>query len=113
MSHLTILPTVLRDIELLVSSLEALGFQPRSGGVLEGFGGEAQGVDVQVSTGDVSLGWCRQGDGSLALVGDLQRMSRSTRVQDLLSRITRRYAAMLALREAGRDVPEAKVCVSF
>ena len=114
MSHLSILPTVLRDAELLASSLEALGFEPSRGGVLAGFAGEQQAVELRVAVAPgLNLGWRRQPDGSLALVGDLQRLSRSTRVQHLLARITRRYAAALALREAEQAFRGAEVSVGL
>ena len=48
MSHLSILPTVLRDPELLAGSLVQLGFTPRFGGQLEGFAADAQPVLLQV-----------------------------------------------------------------
>ncbi|MFU8884405.1 MAG: DUF1257 domain-containing protein [Cyanobacteriota bacterium] len=112
MSHLSILPTVLRDAEVLAASLEALGFPPRWGGALEGFAGETEPVLLQVRcSAGLSLGWCRQADGSLALVGDLQRLSRSSSLQGLLARITRRYAATLALADAKRHLGAAQVCV--
>lgn len=112
MSHLSILPTVLRDADLLAASLEALGYQPSRGGVVEGFAGECQPVDLQVTVvGGLQLGWRRQADGSLALVGDLQRLSRTAKVHDLLGRITRGYAAALALQEAERHFRGAEVSV--
>jgi hypothetical protein len=109
MSHLSILPTVLRDAELLVASLEGLGLHPGRGGELCGFQ-ESRPVEVQVSVGDgLALGWCRQPDGSLALVGDLQRLSRSQPLQRLLGRITSAYAARQALQQAAEHLPGAVV----
>jgi hypothetical protein len=100
MSHLSILPTVLRDPEL-VSSLEQLGLCPLRGGLMIGFADEPQPVDVQVALpGGESLGWQRQADGSLSLVGDLQRISRSRSLQALITRLTRCYAARQALQQA-------------
>jgi len=113
MSHLSILPTVLRDADRLAASLVAAGLEPRRGGRLEGFAGEQQPVDLQVRLADGQrLGWARQADGSLALVGDLQRISRSTRLQALISAITRRYAAGKALADAARQLGNAQVSVS-
>lgn len=110
MSHLTILPTVLRDTEVLAASLRDLGFEPRLGGQLCGFAGESEPVDLQVRLGaDLSLGWRRQQNGELALVGDLQRLSRSQGLPPLLGRLTRRYAARLALRQAARELPTATI----
>ena len=54
----------------------------------------------------------RQGDGSLALVADLQRLSRAQELQQLLGRITRRYAAEIALREASTLCAETQVSMS-
>jgi hypothetical protein len=112
-SHLTILPTVLRDAEGLAASLKALGHNPIYGGVLNGFAGERQPVLLQVvlPAGE-RLGWQRSNDGSLALVGDLQRLSRSQTLQRLLGAITRRYAAELALRQAASEFPGAQVTVA-
>lgn len=111
MSHLSILPTVLRDADHLVASLESLGLQPIRGGSLCGFQ-ESQPVEVRVEFADgQSLGWSRQSDGSLSLVGDLQRLSRSRPLQRLLGRITRAYAARQALAEAAAQLPGAVVKV--
>jgi hypothetical protein len=111
-SHLSILPTVLRDAEGLAASLAALGHSPEWGGQLEGFAGETQPVDLQVTlSSGVQLGWTRHTDGSLALVGDLQRLSRSQTLQRLLGAITRRYAAEMALREAASQLSGAQVSV--
>ena len=111
MSHLSILPTVLRDADHLVASLESLDLSPIRGGDLRGFQ-EICPVEVRVTLADGhALGWSRQSDGSLALVGDLQRLSRSLPLQRLLARITRAYAARLALAEAAEHLPGAVVQV--
>ena len=110
MSHLSILPTVLRDAECLADTLVSLGLQPRSGGSLRGFAGESEPLDLQVNLGHGQvLGWQRQKDGSLALVGDLQRLSRSRSLQTLLGRLTCAYAARLALRQLATLPPGAVV----
>jgi hypothetical protein len=108
LSHLSILPTVLRDADCLAATLVALGLPPERGGQLRGFSGEAEAVVLGVILPDgIPLGWGRQGDGSLALVGDLQLLSRSRELPALLGRITRDYAARLALRQASDALPEA------
>ncbi|MFQ6537103.1 MULTISPECIES: DUF1257 domain-containing protein [Aphanothece] len=112
MSHLSILPTVLRDTEGLAASLRALGLTPIRGGSLAGFGGERQPVLLQVALeDDLALGWTRQVDGTLALVGDLQKISRSRSLQELLGCITRGYAARMALA-AAEQFTDAHVSVS-
>lgn len=107
MSHLSILPTVLHDADRLVASLASLGLQPLRGGELTGFQ-QSQPVEVQVELeAGLALGWSRQPDGSLALVGDLQRLSRSRSIQRLLGRLTHAYAARQALDEASVHLPDA------
>jgi hypothetical protein len=110
MSHLSILPTVLRDETVLAEVLRDLGLEPLGRGQMRGFAGERQVVDLRVHLAEgLWLGWARQSDGNLALVGDLQRLSRSRSVQALLSRLTRRYAARHALQVASRELPQASV----
>ena len=60
----------------------------------------------------LQIGWRRQADGSLALVGDLQRLARSRSVQQLIGRITRHYAAHQALQSAQRELPGASVALT-
>ena len=101
MSHLSILPTVLRDAACLAASLESLGLDPEAGGELKGFSGERRPVVLRVTLSDgLTLGWSRQADGSLALVADLQRLSRSAPLEAFLSQLTRAYAAREALDAA-------------
>jgi len=110
MSHLSILPTVLRDEILLAQVLRDLGLEPQGQGQLHGFAGERQSVCLRVRLPEgLWLGWSRQGDGSLALVGDLQRLSRSRSVQALIGQLTRRYAARHALQAAAMALPGASV----
>ncbi|MEB3303084.1 MAG: DUF1257 domain-containing protein [Cyanobacteriota bacterium] len=110
MSHLTILPTVLRDRELLISALEALQLAPQRGGFVMGFGGEQHPVDVQIHfESGQRLGWRQQRDGSLELVADLQRVAQGNALPELLGEITRTYAAHLALREASISFSGASI----
>jgi len=112
MSHLSILPTVLRDADLLEACLGSMGLSPQRDVQLQGFGGEQRAVVVMLQLdADFALGWCRSNDGSLALVGDLQRLSRSRSLEPLLVRITREYAARDALRQARSHLSDALVCV--
>ena len=93
MSHLSILPTVLRDETLLASALEELQLPVVAGGCLHGFGDEQEPVILQTQLpGGLWIGWRRQADGSLALVGDLQRLGQTQSPQQLIGRITR-YSA--------------------
>ena len=61
---------------------------------------------------DLEIGWQRQANGSLALVCDLQRLSRAQRLERLLGEITRSYAARQALEEAARSLPTASIELS-
>ncbi len=65
-------------------------------------------LQLEVEPG-LSLGWARQRDGSLALVGDLQRISRSRSLQSLLSTLTRCYASRHALQQAGAEFAGASI----
>jgi hypothetical protein len=127
MSHLSILPTLLRDVDLLAEALTDLGQEVHWGGVVEGFAGERVPVllrlDVvgpplgslnqtqaqskrsarkttQALSPSFSLGWARQLDGSLALVGDLGRIAAASPLQELLSQLSHRYALRQALQAA-------------
>jgi hypothetical protein len=113
LSHLTILPTVLRDADRLEAVLIARGLTPLRGGSLPSFPPERQPVELHVRLADgLQFGWQRQGDGSLALVCDLQRLSRSQRLERLLGEITRAYAARKALEEAAAQLPTAQIELS-
>ena len=114
MSHLSILPTVLRDSDLLISSLQSMGLAPEQGGSIEGFGGEQQPVAVRVTLADgQTIAWTRQHDGRLALVADLQRISRSQALPGLLTKLTRLYALQTALLERQREPGLATAEVSL
>jgi hypothetical protein len=120
MSHLSILPTLLRDVDLLAEALTDLGHEVQRGGAVQGFAGERVPVllrlDLPAGTHPAkqakliarkppqssvfSLGWARQLDGSLALVGDLGRIAAASSLQDLLSQLSHRYALRQALQAA-------------
>lgn len=113
MSHLSILPTVLRELDLLDAALRDLGLSPVAGGDLQGFADDRQPVDLSVTLSDGQrIGWRRQRDGQLSLVADLQRIGRSRSLRPLIGAITRRYAARLALREAGLSLAGAQIEMS-
>ena len=103
LSHLSILPTVLRDVACLCDTLESLGLSPERDGLVEGFAGESLPVLVAIRLADgQTMGWIRAGDGSLALVGDLQRLSRCRDLQAFVGQLTRAYAARSALLDASQ-----------
>jgi hypothetical protein len=128
MSHLSILPTLLHDVDLLAEALTDLGQEVQRGGAVEGFAGERVPVQLrldvvvgpllgspsqtqarskrsarkttQALSPSFSLGWARQMDGSLALVGDLGRIAAASPLQELLSQLSHRYALRQALQAA-------------
>jgi hypothetical protein len=108
MSHLSILPTVLREEDVLVQALEDLSLPVERGGCLIGFADQREPVTLRAQLPEGTwLGWRREANGQLALVGDLQRLGRSHSLQQLIGEITRRYAAHLALRTLATDLPMA------
>lgn len=115
MSHLSILPTVLRDADTLAASLESLGHAFQRGGHVQGFAGERHPVLLRVTLAEGScVGWSRGRDGTLALVGDLHRLRRQRGLgpqglEGWLQRINRAYAAREALRQAA----ELQHCVGL
>jgi len=113
LSHLTILPTVLRNSQRLEAVLRSRGLSPNRGGNLASFPPQRQPVELWVQLADgLQIGWQRQGDGSLALVCDLQRLSRTRRLEGLLGEITRAYAARKALEDAATFLPSAQIELS-
>lgn len=110
MSHLSLLPTVMREVDLLVTALESLALHPVRGGVVCGFGGELHPVHVRIELKDgLSMGWRWEPDGTLALVADLQSLTGASDLPRLLASITQSYAAHLALREASTHLKGAVV----
>ena len=113
MSHLSILPTVLRDVYVLIQALEDLDLTVIRGGDLSGFADQREAVALRVQLPEGTwLGWRHEPNGELALVGDLQQLGRSRSLQHLIGSITRRYAAHQALRNVARDLPGATVHVA-
>ena len=97
MSHLSILPTVLRDVARLAESLESFGLPVHwDGELITPVGRQNVRLWVRLEGGQ-QLGWRSGSDGTLELVADLERVSRDHTLQALLSRLTRAYAARQAL----------------
>ena len=108
MSHLSILPTVLREEDVLIQALHDLGLPVEQGGVLTGFAEQQEAVTLRAQLPDgLWLGWRRGANGQLALVGDLQQLGRSRSLQNLIGEITRRYAAHQAVRTLREELPSA------
>ena len=101
---------MLREEEVLVQALEDLSLPVERGGYLTGFADQREAVSLRAQLPEGTwLGWRREANGQLALVGDLQRLGRSHSLQYLIAEITRRYAAHQALRALATDLPMASV----
>ena len=101
MSHLSILPTLVTDLELLELSLQAEGFRVKRDGLVSSFD-RHQSVDLaaQRASGE-QLGWRRTDEQhQFELVADLSAPEGSGRTESALRRVLRRYALNTALREA-------------
>ena len=112
MSHLSILPTVLESVELLESCLIDEGFSTTRSGVITGFAGQIQAVDlVAISADGQQLAWTRSADGTLSLIGDLGRLSTHYGLSSRLQRITRSYALRKALIDLEESFSSSRVHV--
>ena len=106
MSHLSILPTVYSNEDLLEASLRDEGFNVVVGGLMARFGRDPLLVDLLAEFGDSpSLGWIVGSDGVLTMVGDLQRIARHHGLEGRLQRVARRYAVRSALDAAEQFTP--------
>ena len=104
MSHLSILPTPVPDLDLLASALRAEGFVVELEGQLSSFG-TAHNVALAAthSTG-FALGWIwNRNHDSLDVVVDLGRPAHPFPVERVLSLVLRRYALQQALRDANHQ----------
>ena len=114
MSHLSILPTVFTRLDWLEQSLVDEGFTVGRGASLPVFGRDPQAVDLLASIDSSHpLAWVRRHDGSITMVGDLQRISLHTGLSGRLQRVTRRYALLEAMDQIQRlDPATAQVSLS-
>ena len=98
MSHLSILPTVFTNLELLEQALCDEGFTVERTTELKGFADDYHAVDVHATHGAaVSLGWTQRRDGTIVMHGDIQRISHKPGLEQRLQRVTRRYALLYAV----------------
>ena len=101
MSHLTILPTLVTDLDLLEIALRSEGFQVFRRGVVSSFDSH-QSVDLAaVHPSGLQLGW-RHSDNQphFDLVADLSAPKGSGLTEPSLRRVLRRYAISQAMRQA-------------
>ena len=99
MSHLSILPTALTDLERLASVLTAEGYSIEHNGVLTAFPGEQADFDLKAthSTG-LHFAWRRSSTANtLELISDVERQCSVVAYARHLQRIVRLYALSQAL----------------
>lgn len=99
MSHLSILPTAYKRLDLLEKSLLHEGFDVVHGAVMAPFNGMAHPVDLLANLTDdaPSIGWIQGSDGVMTMVADLQRLARHQGLDARLQRVARQYALLTAL----------------
>ena len=101
MSHLTILPTVITDLELLEETLLAENYLVQRPGLIKAFGQDIYSAElVATNRSGLQMGWRRDDDGSLALMLDLGQTRNSAGHKTHLKTILRAYALRSALRSA-------------
>ena len=101
MSHLSILPTLVTDLDLLEIALRSEGFKAFRGGVVSSFDMH-QPVDLAAfHPSGLQLGW-RHSDNQphFDLVADLAAPEGSGLTEPALRRVLRRYAINQAMRQA-------------
>jgi hypothetical protein len=101
MSHLTILPTVIKDLELLEETLLAEHYLVQRPGLIKAFGQDIYPAElVATDSSGLQMGWRWEADGSLALMLDLGQTKDSVGHKTHLNTILRAYALRSALRSA-------------
>ena len=101
MSHLTILPTVITDLELLEETLLAEHYLVQRPGLIKAFGQDIYPAElVATDSSGLQMGWRWDADGSLALMLDLGQTRNSAGHKTHLKTILWAYALRSALRSA-------------
>ena len=101
MSHLSILPTLVIDLDLLEIALQSEGFKVSRGGVVSSFDSHQSVELAAVHPSGLQLGWRRNiGQPHFDLVADLAAPAGSGMTESALRRVLRRYAMNQALRQA-------------
>ena len=99
MSHLTILPTVITDLELLEETLLGEHYIVQRPGLIKAFGQDIYPAElVATDSSGLQMGWRWDADGSLALMLDLGQTRNSAGHKTHLKTILRAYALRSALR---------------
>ena len=105
MSHLTILPTVITDLDLLEETLLAEHYLVQRPGLIKAFGQDIYAAElVATDRSGLQMGWRWDADGSLALMLDLGQTKDSAGHQTRLKTILRAYALRSALSSEDRAI---------
>jgi len=115
MSHLSILPTALTDLDRLSSVLASEGYRIQRNGVLNEFPGVQASVDlIATHSSGVSFAWRRATtSNTLELVADVERQSSTETYGRRLQRINRLYALSQALDSVqSSSISESVIAVS-
>lgn len=103
MSHFSTIKTQVTDSQILVKSLQDLGFTVQSQAQVRGHNGLRLQADVvAVLPGHYDLGWTRNADGTYDLVADLWGVAKQHNQQQLLDAINQKYAVNKTIAEIKR-----------
>jgi len=103
MSHFSTIKTQITDAEILIKSLQDLGFIVQTTAQVRGHNGLRLQADVvAVLPGHYDLGWTRNTDGTYDLVADLWGVAKQHNQQQLLDAINQKYAVNKTMVEIKR-----------
>jgi len=103
MSHFSTIKTQITDAEILIKSLQDLGFTVQTSAQVRGHNGLRLQADVvAVLPGHYDLGWTKNADGTFDLVADLWGVAKQHNQQQLLDSINQKYAVNKTIAEIQR-----------
>ncbi len=103
MSHFSTIKTQITDVEILIKSLQDLGFTVQTNAQVRGHNGLRLQADVvAVLPGHYDLGWTRNADETYDLVADLWGVAKQHNQQQLLDSINQKYAVNKTIGEIKR-----------
>jgi len=103
MSHFSTIKTQITDAEILIKSLQDLGFAVQTSAQVRGHNGLRLQADVvAVLPGHYDLGWTKNADSSFDLVADLWGVAKQHNQQQLLDAINQKYAVNKTICEIRR-----------
>lgn len=103
MSHFSTIKTQITDAQILIRSLQDLGFVVQTQAQVRGHNGlRLQAEVVAVLPGHYDLGWTSNSDGTYDLVADLWGVAKQHNQQQLLDAINQKYAVNKTIGEINR-----------